>query len=72
MNATVHYVACWTEDAGIVSCGHEHESIAEALECLIPDGRTFLRVRDNGILRSLNDDEFHVFVLELSRRHAFQ
>ena len=35
------YVVCWTETDGIYSCDHEHLTIREAVECLIPDGRTF-------------------------------
>jgi hypothetical protein len=62
----VRYVACWTEDDGVHSCGCDHVSIASALGCLTPDGRTFIRARDkdNGVLRSLTDDELGTFIRE--------
>jgi len=62
----VRYVACWTENDGVHSCGCDHVSIASALGCLTPDGRTFIRARDkdNGVLRSLNDDELETFIRE--------
>ncbi|MBZ5508240.1 MAG: hypothetical protein LAO78_22500 [Acidobacteriia bacterium] len=60
------YLTCWTEDDGIYSCGHEHLTIREALECLVPDGKSFIRARDNGRLRSLNDAEFGVFLVEVT------
>ena len=61
------YLTCWTEDDGIYSCGHEHLTILEALECLVPDGKSFIRARENGRLRSLNDTEFGVFLVEVSK-----
>lgn len=29
-----YYLSCWTEDDGIHSCGHEHESVKDALKVL--------------------------------------
>lgn len=66
----VRYMACWTEDDGVHSCGCPHLSIASALGCLTPDGRTFIRAldkdkdKDNGVLRSLSDDELATFIRE--------
>ncbi len=60
------YLACWTEDDGIYSCGHEHESIAEAMKCLVPDGRSFIRACESGVFRSLNEREFVTFLAALS------
>ena len=60
----VCYVACWTEDDGVHSCGCHHPNIAAALQCLTPDGSTFIRALDNGVLRSLNDDELGTFIRE--------
>ena len=40
------YVVCWTETDGIYSCDHEHLTIREAVDCLIPDGRTLFE-REN-------------------------
>ncbi len=59
------YVACWTEDDGIYSCGHEHESIREALQCVVPEGRSFIRACESGVFRSLNDTEFGYFLVAL-------
>ncbi len=50
--AMVRDLACWTEDDGIHACGirglskrvfrllgdHEHESVADAMKCLVPAG----------------------------------
>ncbi len=63
---SVRYLACWTEDDGIYSCGHEHESIADAMKCLVPDGRSFIRARESGVFRSLNEREFVTFLAALS------
>jgi hypothetical protein len=63
----VHYVACFTEDDGVYSCGHKHLSIAEAMNCLVPDGGSFIRACDYGAFRSLNDVELIQFVLALRR-----
>lgn len=62
---TVLYLACWTEDDGIYWCGHNHQTVADAMSCLVPDGRSFLRARESGVLRSLNDREFLAFLAEL-------
>jgi len=58
----VHYVACWTEEDGIYSCGHFHPSVREAINCLVPDGGSFIRVYDAGAFRSLTNREFIDFL----------
>ena len=69
-SSEVRFVVCWTEDDGVHSCGCHHPSIASALGCLTPDGRTFIRAwdkdkdKDNGVLRSLSDDELATFIRE--------
>jgi hypothetical protein len=63
----VRYVACWTEDDGIYSCGHDHETIPGAMECMVP-GRTFIRARENSGLRSLSEGEMAVFIIELAEK----
>lgn len=60
----VRYVACWTEKDGVHSCGCHHPSIADAMRCLTPDGRTFIRAWENGVFRSLSDDELGTFIRE--------
>ena len=61
----VRYLACWTEDDGIYSCGHEHETIADAMKCLVPDGRSFLRACESGMTRSLTEVEVSYFLVAL-------
>ena len=61
----IFYVACWTEDDGIYSCGHSHQSVRDAMNCLVPDGGGFIRAHDDGILRSLNNREFIDFLESL-------
>jgi hypothetical protein len=60
----VRYVACWAENDGVHWCACDHETIAGAMSCLCPDGRMFIRAWDRGILRSLNDTELQVFIVE--------
>jgi hypothetical protein len=44
----MHYVACWTEDDGIYYCGHTHLDVRDAMNCLVPDGGSFIRAYDSG------------------------
>jgi hypothetical protein len=60
----VRYVACWTEKDAVHSCGCHHLSIAAAMRCLMPVGSTFIRAWENGVLRSLSDDELGIFIRE--------
>jgi hypothetical protein len=60
----VRYVVCWTETDGIYWCGHKHETIGDAMQCMIPDGRHFVRAWENGAFRSLNDSEIIIFLSE--------
>ncbi|MGE5321775.1 MAG: hypothetical protein ACM3SW_02880, partial [Actinomycetota bacterium] len=53
---------------GVQCCGCRHDSIAAAMGCFTPDGRTFIRAWENGVLRSLTDDELKIFTLELGAR----
>src|SRR5262249_55934639 len=60
------YVACWTEDDCIHSCGHHHESIADAMRrCVVPDGRFFIRACESGVTRSLSEAEVAYFLVAL-------
>jgi len=61
----IFYAACFTEDDGIYSCGHQHPTIREAMNCLVPDGGCFIRACDAGKWRSLNDTEFGEFLVVL-------
>jgi len=65
--AGITYVTCFIKDDGLYSCGHEHASIADAMNCLIPDGRTFIRAREDGIFRSLQQREFIDFLEVLKK-----
>ena len=58
----VHYVACWTEDDGVYSCGHTHLGVRDAMNCLVPDGGSFIRAYDAGVFRSLTNREFIDFL----------
>lgn len=58
----LYYVACWTEENGSTyACVHEHTSIREALDCLIPNGNFFIRANEEGHYRSLQEDEIREF-----------
>ena len=58
----VHYAACWTEDDGIYCCGHTHLNVRDAMNCLVPDGGSFIRAYDAGVFRSLTNREFIDFL----------
>jgi hypothetical protein len=58
----VHYVACFTEDDGVHSCGHSHPDVRDAMNCLVPDGGSFIRACDAGTFRSLDPREFIDFL----------
>jgi hypothetical protein len=59
----IFYVACFTEDDGVYSCGHLHPSVREAMNCLVPDGGSFIRAMDSGSCsRSLTNGEFIDFL----------
>jgi hypothetical protein len=73
----IKYVACFTEDDGVYSCGHLHPSIREAMNCLVPDGGSFISAHDAGTFRSLSNREFIDFLESLeqmpwSRRNKAQ
>jgi hypothetical protein len=61
----MYYLICWTEDDGIYSCGHEHVSVSDAMRCLVPDGRSFVRACEAGVYRSLNETEVGYFLAAL-------
>ena len=56
--AEISYVACFTQVDGVYSCGHLHPSIREAMNCLVPDGGSFIRAHEAGTFRSLSNREF--------------
>ena len=76
MNANtpeVRYVACFTEDDGVYSCGHLHPSVREAMNCLVPNGGSFIRAHDAGTFRSLTNREFIDYLESLEQmpwRHS--
>jgi hypothetical protein len=61
----IFYVACWTEDDGVYSCGHSHQSVRDAMNCLVPDGGSFIRAHDDGLFRSLDNRQFIDFLESL-------
>ena len=58
----IFYVACWTEDDGVYCCGHPHLRVRDAMDCLVPDGGSFIRANEAGIFRSLTNREFIDFL----------
>ena len=64
---TLFYVGCWTEGKRIFVCGHEHPTIDEALQCIVPNGRFFIRACDKGVVRSISEKEMAEFLVALSR-----
>lgn len=58
----VFYVACTTADDGIYSCGYEHPDVRDAMNCLVPDGGSFIRVHEAGVFRPLDQAEYIDFV----------
>lgn len=63
----ITYVACFTADDGVYSCGHLHPSVRAAMNCLVPDGGSFIRAHDAGIFRSLTNREFIDFLESLEQ-----
>jgi hypothetical protein len=61
----IYYVACFTEDDGIYHCGHQHPTVREAMNCVVPDGGSFVRAVDTGVFRSLDNREFVDFLESL-------
>ena len=62
----IRYETCRVGEDGIYSCGHEHETVAEAMRCSVPDGGEFIRACESGVYRSLNDREFLAFLVALA------
>ena len=60
-----YYVACFTAEDGLYSCGHTHRTVRSAMNCLIPDGRGFIRAHDHGTFRSLDNAELIDFLESL-------
>ncbi len=63
----ISYVACFTEDDGVYACGHLHPSVREAMNCLVPNGGSFIRAHDAGTFRSLTNREFIDFLESLEQ-----
>ena len=45
----------------------DHITIAGAMRCMVPDGRSFVRAVQDGATRSLDDDEMKEFMAELGK-----
>ena len=61
----IKYVACFTEDDGVYACGHFHPTVRAAMNCLVPNGGSFIRAYDAGVFRSLTNREFIDFLESL-------
>jgi hypothetical protein len=60
------YSAAWTECHCLISCSHEHKTVAEAASCIACAGCYVIGV-ENGAVRSLTAEEESEF--ECSFRH---
>lgn len=58
----IYYIACFTAVDGVYHCGHEHPTVREAMNCIIPDGGSFIRAFDAGVCRSLDNRELIDFL----------
>lgn len=58
----IWYVSCFTQQDGVYYCGHSHPSVRDAMNCLVPDGGSFIRAFDSGVYRSLHQREFIDFL----------
>ena len=63
----ITYVTCFTADDGVYSCGHFHPTVREAMNCLVPNGGSFIRAHDSGTFRSLSNREFIDFLESLEQ-----
>ncbi len=61
----IFYVACHTAPDGLYRCLHEHPTVRDAMDCLVPDGGSFIRAFDAGVYRSLDNPELAEFVKAL-------
>jgi len=52
----MYYSAAWTECGCVISCWHEHETVAEAASC-IPCAAGYVVAVENGAMRSLAAEE---------------
>jgi hypothetical protein len=64
----ISYVACFTQPDGVYSCGHSHPTVREAMNCLVPDGGSFIRAHDGGVFRSLSNLEFIDYLESLEQQ----
>jgi hypothetical protein len=61
----IWYVACCTAHDGVYACEHKHPTVREAMNCIIPDGGSFIRAFDSGVFRSLDNKELIDFLESL-------
>ena len=54
--SSMHYFAAWTECGCLISCWHEHITVAEAACCISCAGGCVVGV-ENGVMRSLTAEE---------------
>lgn len=64
----ISYVACFTQDDGVYSCGHFHPTVREAMNCLVPNGGSFIRAHEAGVFRSLSNREFIDYLESLEQQ----
>src|SRR5215471_10616270 len=54
--SSIHYCAAWTECGCLITCGHSHGSISEAVACIRIAGAHVVAV-DAGTMRALSSTE---------------
>jgi hypothetical protein len=52
-----HYYAAWTDSGFLLGCDHEHQTVAEAVDCNAGHAGSYVVAVENGVERALNDEE---------------
>jgi len=67
--SSMHYFAAWTECGCLISCWHEHTTVAEAASCIRCAGGYVVAV-ENSVMRSLSEEEESEFKCAHSERRT--
>lgn len=69
--ASLYYLAAWTDSGSLISCEHQHETIASAVACISRAGGYVVAV-ENGELRTLDNCEEAEFEYAIYGLRAFK
>jgi hypothetical protein len=61
----IWYAAFYIAADGLYRCDHQHPTVRDAMNCIVPDGGSFIRAFESGAFRSLDYDELLEFVESL-------